>query len=125
MLRRLILFLLISIVLLMNGCGLIMYERRDTKISGWLAADVILFNPGAMSDYSGSVWVYPKIVPRIWPLDGIVGCQALHFESDPGIQVSWQGSVLTVEHDRFVSQVTKRNKCYGRLITFRERPDQR
>ena len=121
MLRWLTLFVLLPVVLLMNACSAITDERQDTATSGGLAADAILVNMGAMSDYSGAVWVRPRFFPRIWPLYQMVGCRALLFESDPRIQLHWIGTTLQVEHDPFVSEVIKNPRCYGRTVTFRER----
>lgn len=121
MLRSVTLFVLLPFILLMNTCGLAMEEQRDAASSGGLTAKVILLNAGAMSDYSGAVWVLPRYVPRIWPLDLLVGCRALLFESDPRVDVAWQGSTLTIEHDPFVYPVTTEDRCYGRAIRLRER----
>ena len=119
--RGVIFFLLLPIIILMNACSLVSQEQRDIAESGFLTAKVILTNPGAMSDYSGSVWVLPQYFPAVWPLDRIVGCRAVVFDSDPRISLSWDGPTLTIEHDRFVSQVTAQDRCYGRPIRLVER----
>ena len=124
MLRRLFLFMLMPFVLLMNTCSMIMDDIQDTTSSGALSADAVLLNGGAMSDYSGAVWVHPRFLPRIWPLYQMVSCRALVFESDPSIQLRWIGKTLQIEHDRFVSEVIKNGRCYGRTVVFRERPAQ-
>ncbi len=120
-LRALTLFVLFPIILLINACGLVMEEQRDAASSGALTARVVLLNAGATSDYSGAVWVLPRFFPRIWPLDLLVGCRALMFESDPRIAVAWEGSTLTIEHDPFAYPVTTESRCYGRAIKLRER----
>ena len=120
-LRALTLFVLVPIIVLMNACSLAMEEQGDAASSGALTAKVILLNAGAMSDYSGAVWVLPQYFPRIWPLDLLVGCRALLFESDPRVDVAWEGSTLTIEHDPFAYPVTTERRCYGRAIKLRER----
>ena len=120
-LRALTLFVFFPIILLMNGCGLMMEEQRDAATSGSLTAKVILLNAGAMSDYAGAVWVFPRYFPRIWPLDSLVGCRALMFDSDPRVDVAWEGSTLTIKHDPFAYPVTMRDRCYGRAIKLQER----
>lgn len=120
-LRALTLFVLFPIILLMNACSLAMEEQRDSASSGFLTAKVILVNAGAMSDYSGAVWVLPRYFPRIWPLDLLVGCRALMFGSDPRVTVAWEGSTLTIEHDPFAYPVTTERRCYGSVIRLRER----
>lgn len=119
--RILTLFVLLPIFLLMNACSLIISEQRDTTSSGMLTAKVILLNAGAMSDYSGAVWVLPRYFPPVWPLEQIVGCRALMFESDPRIKLTLERSTLTIEHDPFVYPATGREDCYGRTVTLRER----
>ena len=121
-LRSLVLFVLFPIILLMNACSLVFTEQRDVASSGMLTAKVILLNPGAMSDYTGTVWILPRYLPNVWLLDLLVGCRALTFESDPRIALTWEGSTLAIDHDPFVSPVSKRDRCYGHLITLRERP---
>jgi hypothetical protein len=122
--RALTLFVLFPVILLMNACILVMEEQRDTATSGALTAKVILVNAGAMSDYSGAVWVLPRYFPRIWPLDVLVACRALNFDSDPHVDVAWQGSTLTIEHDPFAHPVATKQRCYGRAIRLRERQPQ-
>lgn len=121
MLRALTVFVLFPFILLMNACGLAMEEQRDAASSGFLSAKVVLLNGGAMSDYEGDVWVLPRYFPRVWPLAQLVGCRALMFKSDPRVDVAWEGSTLTIEHDRFAYPVTAQNRCYGRAIRLRER----
>ena len=53
--RSLLLFVLLPLILLMNGCSLMMSEQRDAASSGMLTAKVVLINAGAVSDYDGSV----------------------------------------------------------------------
>lgn len=113
---------LLPITLLMNACSLIMEEQRDIERSGVLTAKVVLLNGGAMSDYAGAVWVLPQYFPRVWPFDLLVGCRALVFESDPRINLTWKGPVLTIEHDPFAFPVTSKKRCYGRTIKLLERP---
>jgi hypothetical protein len=120
-LRFIALFLFLPIVLFMNACSLVMTERGDTTSSGILTAEVTLMNAGAMADYSGVVWVFPKYFPRIWPLDLLVGCRALMFESDPSIELRWTQSSLVIEHDAFAYPPAKVERCYGRAIALRER----
>ena len=120
-LRFVALFLLLSVIVLMNACSLVMTERRGSASSGILTAEVTLLNGGAMSDYSGAVWVFPKYFPRVWPLDLIVGCRALMFQSDPRVDVTWTQSALVIEHDPFTYPATKVDRCYGRAIMLRER----
>lgn len=114
-------FVLFPVILVMNGCSLLVSEQRDASSSGMLTAKVILVNPGAMSSYSGSVWVLPRYFPPIWPLDKIVGCRALNFSSDPRIDVTWEGSTLVIEHDPFAYPATRLDRCYGRRIMLSER----
>lgn len=121
-LRALTLFVLFPFILLMNACSLVMSEQRDAASTGMLTAKVILLNGGAMSDYAGAVWVLPRYFPRVWPLDLLVGCRALVFESDPSISLEWEGPILAIEHDPFAYPATKQDSCYGHTITFRERP---
>jgi hypothetical protein len=121
MLRALTLFVLFPIILLMNACSLIISENGDAASSGMLTAKVIILNTGAMSDYLGAVWVYPKYFPRVWPLDLLIGCQALQFESDPRVDVEWQGTMLLITHDPFAYPVTQQRRCYGHPIILRER----
>ncbi len=105
----------------MNACSLVTTERRDATSSGLLTAEVSLLNAGAMADYSGVIWVFPKYFPRVWPFDLLVGCRALMFESDPRIDLTWTRSTLVIEHDPFAFPATKLDRCYGRAITLRER----
>lgn len=119
--RGLLLFVILPVFLLMNGCSLIMREERDAASSGMLVSKVVLINPGAMSDYSGSVWVLPRYFPHVWPLDVLIGCRALDFHSDPRINVEWEGPTLAIRHDPFTYPVTKHYRCYGRKVTFQER----
>lgn len=119
--RGLLLFVILPIILLMNGCSLMISEQRDAASSGMLTSKVVLINPGAMSDYDGSVWVLPRYFPPVWPLDVLVGCRALDFHSDPRIDVEWEGSTLAIRHDPFTYPVAKRHRCYGRAVTFQER----
>ena len=121
-LRALTLFVLFPFMLLMNACSLVMSEQRDAASTGMMTAKVILLNGGALSDYAGAVWVLPRYFPRVWPLDLLVGCRALMFDSDPSISLAWEGSILAIEHDPFAYPVTKQNSCYGHAIRFRERP---
>ena len=74
-----------------------------------------------MLDYSGAVWVLPQYFPRIWPLDVIVGCRALVFESDPRINLSWDDQALVIEHDPFAYPVVKQDRCYGHEVVLQER----
>lgn len=120
-LRFLTLFVLFPIIFLMNACSLLISEQRDATSSGMLTAKVILVNAGAMSDYSGAVWVLPRYFPRVWPFDLLVGCRALDFEADPRIELAWEGSTLAIEHDHFAYPVTRMDRCYGRTVTLRER----
>ncbi len=46
---------LLSFLLLMNGCSWVMSEQRAVASSGMLTARAILLNGGAMSDYNGAV----------------------------------------------------------------------
>lgn len=121
LLRLFTLFVLVPVILLMNTCGLVFSEQRDAASSGMLTAKVILVNPGAMSEYSGGVWVLPRYVPPIWPLDAILGCRALDFASDPQIEVEWEETILVVEHDPFFVPATRKERCYGRAIMLKER----
>lgn len=121
LLRLFTLFVLVPVILLMNTCSLVFSEQRDAASSGMLIAKVILVNPGAMSDYSGGVWVLPRYVPPIWPLDAILGCRALDFTSDPQVEVEWEETILVVEHDPFVVPATRKELCYGRAIMLKER----
>jgi hypothetical protein len=105
----------------MNACSLVVSEGRDTASSGFLTANVILLNPGAMSDYVGSVEVLPRYFPRVWPFDLIVGCEALAFESDPRVEVEWEKSALVIRHDPFAYQATRKERCFGRPIILKER----
>ncbi len=120
-LRAVTLYVLFPIILLMNACSLVMEEQRDVASSGFLTAKVILLNGGAMSDYLGAVWVLPQYFPRVWPLNLLVGCRALSFESDPRIDLTWEGSTLAIEHDPFAYPVSKKERCYGRIIKLTER----
>ena len=120
-LRSLVLLVLFPIILLMNACSLVFTEQRDVASSGMLTAKVILLNPGAMSDYTGTIWILPRYLPNVWPLDLLVGCRALIFESDPRIALTWEGSTLAIEHDRFTSPAIGPDSCYGRTVTLRER----
>ena len=119
-LRLLTLFVLFPVILFMNACVLIMSETRDVANSGILTAKVILLNPGAMSDYSGAVWVLPRYFPSVWPLDVLVGCRALDFESDPRVNIEWEESALVIRHDPFAHPVTQRNRCFGRKVILSE-----
>ena len=120
-LKVITLWLLLPVIVLMNGCSMMMTEHRDTKSSGWLTASVTLTNAGAMSSYTGYVLVLPRYFPSIWPLDGLVGCKALDFESDPDVKIDWEGSSLVINHDTFATPAIKSDKCYGRGVLFRER----
>lgn len=119
--RHFTLFVLLPFFLLMNACSLLVSEQRDVASDGFLTARVSLVNPGAMSDYSGSIWVGPRYFPSIWPLDVLVSCRALDFESDPDIDLEWRDSQLSVTHDRLRGGSTRLSRCYGREIVFRER----
>lgn len=119
--RFILLFVILPIILLMNGCRLVIAEQRNAASSGTLTAKTVLINVGAMSDYSGSVWVLPRYFFPVWPLDVLVGCQALEFHSDPRVDVVWEGSTLAIKHDPFVYPVAKRHRCYGRTVIFQER----
>ena len=119
--RAITLFVLLPVILLMNACSLVIEEKRDAASSGFLTAKVILLNGGAMSDYNGAVWVLPRYFPRVWPLDLLVGCRALMFESDPRIDLVWEGSTLVIEHDPFAYPVSRQSRCYGRAAQFKER----
>lgn len=120
-LRFLTLFVFFPIILPINACSLLVSEQRDAASSGMLTAKVILVNPGAMSSYSGSVWVLPRYFPPIWPLDKIVGCRALNFSSDPRIDVRWEDTTLIIQHDSFLYPATGQGRCYGRPIMLRQR----
>ena len=120
-LRSLLLFVLFPVILLMNACSFVFTEQRDVASSGMLTAKVILVNPGAMSDYTGTVWILPRYTPRVWPLDLLVGCRALSFDSDPRIRLAWEGLTLAIEHDRFTSPAIGPNRCYGRATMLRQR----
>lgn len=113
---------LLSFLLLMNGCSWVMSEQRAAASSGMLTARAILSNGGAMSDYSGAVWVMPRYFPRVWPLDLLVSCRPLMFESDPNISLHWAGQTLVIEHDPIAYPATKQSSCYGHPIQFRQRP---
>jgi hypothetical protein len=121
MLRFVVVFLLFPAIIVMNACSLSTTERSHSTGSGMLTAEVALLNVGAMSDYSGAVWVFPKYFPRVWPLDLLVGCRALMFESDPRIDLTWSHSALVIEHDPFAYPAIKVDRCFGRTITLRER----
>jgi len=120
-LRALTLFVLIPIIIMMNACSLLMEEQRDVATSGSLTAKVILLNGGAMANYSGAVWVLPRYLPRVWPFDLLVGCRALIFQSDPAIDLTWEGSTLVIEHAPFAYPGTAQDRCYGRNLKLRER----
>ena len=122
-LRGFMLFVLFPIILLGNACSLIFSEQRDAASSGFLTAKVMLLNPGAMSDFSGDVWVLPQYFPPIWPFDLLVGCRALSFDSDPRVEVEWDASTLVINHDPFTKPVTQQSHCYGRPIILRKRSD--
>lgn len=119
--RFILLFVILPIILLMNGCRLVIAEQGSAASSGALTAKTVLINVGAMCDYSGSVWVLPRYFPPVWPLDMFVGCQALDFHSDPRVDVVWEGSTLAIRHDLFIHPIAKRYRCYGRTVIFQER----
>jgi hypothetical protein len=119
--RAITLFGILPLFLLANACSALLQEQRGRASSGFLTARVMLVNPGAMSDYVGSVWVLPRYTPRIWPFDLLLGCPALTFESDPRIEVEWESKGLVIVHDAFAYPVHKRDRCYGRSIRFEER----
>jgi hypothetical protein len=120
-LRALSLFVLFPFILLMNACGLVIDEKGDIATSGMLTAEVTLLNGGAMADYSGAVWMLPRYFPRVWPFDVLVGSRALMFQSDPRIDLSWEGLTLAIEHDPFAYPVTTQDRCYGRSVKLRQR----
>lgn len=120
-LRVLTFFVLFPVIILMNACGLLVSENTDAANSGRLTAVVVLYNPGAMSDYSGTVWVLPRYFPSVWPLDVMIGCRALDFGSDPRVDVEWKDSALLIHHDPFLRSAVKRHRCYGRDIILKER----
>ena len=114
-------FIFLPVFLLMNACALIIDERRDLARSGLLRAEVIRSNPGALSDYYTVVRVLPRGVPAIWPLDGLLACNAFVFTGDLNTDVSWEGAELHVEHDRVEAPISRRPSCYGRKMTFKDR----
>ena len=121
-LRVVAIYLLLPIIVLINGCSILIDEQRNSASSGWLTAKVIRSNPGAFSDFFGVVWVQPRHFPHVWPFDLLVSCRALSFRSDPNVVVMWKGETLIIEHDAFSHPLTARsNRCYGRTIVLRQR----
>jgi hypothetical protein len=120
-LKVITLWLLIPVIVLVNGCSMMMEEHRDTESSGWLTARVTLINAGATADYTGYVLVLPRYFPSIWPFDLIVGCKALDFESYPDVKIDWVGPLLVVSHDTFAMPAIKNDECYGHSVVFKER----
>ena len=119
--RNLGLFAVLPFILLMNACSLIMVEETGRATSQALVAKSVLVNGGAMTNFKGSVEVMPRYTPPIWPLNVLVSCRALDFESDPNIAMRWERDALVITHDPLDFPVHTTSRCYKRTIILENR----